>query len=300
MKIVKKCLIGLVIVLAGLFLFRNALLKAGIVQGVKFLPGFTAKVDAISLDLFRTDFVIEGLTIFNPATFQEKIFCDLPRLEVQCNVFETLRTKKLTFEVIEFNMQQCIIAKNTQGVTNVGLLASTGRPAATKEAASKQQAPVSKKPAAQKAGKGPDLLIKKFILSLHKVGYIDEGASVAGNRVFDLRLEQEVFENVRNIPAVGSIIMWEILKNTTLGRIPLGIDTGALQENMMSIAGAGKQLLTGGVDVSQQMINKAVDSAPDKIKELGVVTSVLGKETTQEVLNVGKKALGRLLSAREE
>ena len=216
----------ILIILCAVFLLRNLIVKTVLVHGVSALSGMKVSLDKFDLDFLQTKVLVKDLTIRNPEGFDEKVFCALPRLEIDFNAFASLRTHVLTFDLIAFELDHFVIDRNKAGVVNLNLLPFMKK---TKEEKSPAPAP---QPAKKRKGGPPKIYIKKFILTMRQVGYIDEGRLAAKKQVVDMRIDHEVFEDIHNIDALVSIILLKLMQNQTIGRLPLNIDVAATQAQL--------------------------------------------------------------------
>lgn len=245
MKKVLAAILGLLIVLvAGVVLAKDAILKTALEQAVTRTTGFKTTVRELKYNLPST-IHIQGLQIRNPQGFDAETFVEIPEIFAALEMGELLKDKKVHLPEVRLNIQEVHIEKNAKGVSNIELLSSVaGKPKTAVAVESAKEKP---------AGKPMPFQLDKLVLTIRNVTYKDRsgvlGAAPLPNKnlAVDLNVQEEVFTNVTDPKAMVNLILVKILNSATLGRI-LNIDPKQLLgENASQVLNSSQQLLNNQV-----------------------------------------------------
>ncbi|MEW6170913.1 MAG: hypothetical protein AB1472_05100 [Candidatus Omnitrophota bacterium] len=125
MNFIKKLLIILFIILlfSGFYLFltKDRIVKAIIINRVSYFVGAKVDIDRFSFNLMNSNVEIEGLKIYNPGGFPQGIMADIPLINIEYDLSALLK-KQLHFALVEFELKELLIIKNKDGKTNVDSL----------------------------------------------------------------------------------------------------------------------------------------------------------------------------------
>lgn len=269
----KKFLSSLFILILAVLVFvvvgKDWILKTAIEQGVSRITGFHTEVAALKFN-FPSTIHIQGLKIENPSSFQEKMFVEIPEIFVSVVLDEVLKGKRIHLPEVRLNIQEVNLEKNEKGVSNVELLSSIGG-----GGASKQNAPKSAEP---KQLSMP-FLLEKLVLTIRTVSYEDRSGLVGavpipGKKLkIDLKVEQEVFQNITDPNALVNLILAKVLNSATLGRL-MDIDPKALLgDSLAGVQGLGTEFL----GKSSEYAAKGLEGVTTQAKALADQTEVTRK-----------------------
>lgn len=261
----------LAILVALVFLLRNWILKTTVEAAVSGLTGFKTDIEVFRYD-FPATLEIRELTIRNPGRFENKIFAKIPEVYIDLSLSELLRRERLHLRGMKLRIQEIHIEKNSQGITNIALLRSAGGgDAQNKEAPSEKST--------QPAPTMP-FLLERLELTLRNVSFEDRSpaklapSAVVPDRIsVDLKVEKEIFENIRSPQVLLSLILLKIVQGTTFGNL-LGLSPDKLKDSLTQALGSGREIFgetTGQVgeqtgDLVSQVVgtkNKLRDKAGD-------------------------------------
>ena len=184
-KWVVRLVLLLVAVAALVLIFKDSVLRVVTEQRLRDRTGLDVRIGRFSSGLFSPVVTIEDLKIFNTAEFGGTPFVDITELHVEFDAAELAR-RRLHITLLRFNLAEVDVVKNELGQTNVFALLNRIQPER------------------EQSGGGQKLLrdfqftgIDVLNLSLGKAKYIDLRDS-KNNREIDIRLENQVFKNVKS------------------------------------------------------------------------------------------------------
>ncbi|MBU1086794.1 MAG: AsmA family protein [Candidatus Omnitrophica bacterium] len=261
----KKIVIGIVgflLVLVIVFVVgRNMIVKAAVTTGVKVVTGLNMQVESMNIGLMNTLLGINGLVLYNPADFEDKVMMDLPEIYVDYDLGALLK-KKVRLSEVRLNLKEFIIVKNKKGVLNLDSL--------TAVQTAKKTEPVKKdQPKAAPAEK-LQIQIDLMKLKIGKVIYKDYSKAGAPSiQEFNVNIDEQ-YENITDPEAVVRIIVVKALTDKTLSRLT-NFKLGSLTDSLQgTVKDAGK--LVG--DIAGDALNvggtttDAVKNTTKKLKSL--------------------------------
>ena len=262
--------IGIIIVgiIVALFLFKNFIIKTGIEIGAGQVLGFKTKVGSVKFSPFAGAITIKDIKIKNPKEFTEDLFCHVSLVELNLNVSALVLSQQVLIDKISLHLEQFTIEKANK-VSNISQLKVMQK----KDKEEKAPAP------AEESKEKVDLKfhINELSLSIQELNYVTDGKK----RSLDLDLNK-TFKNISSPVQLVSVVVVEVIKAATLGKLPLGDDLLNIQSELTSKA------------------LKGITDAKDKLKsELGKVTGALQenetvKEATAKIGGLLDKGTGSL------
>jgi len=142
---------------------------------------------------------IEGLTIDNPQGFPKREFVYIPSLEIVCNPFEYLKTKKLYVYFLDLNIERINIIKNEDGTINL-----------------KQFKVLERK----ESNTPPFLLIDMFRLRLDDVYFIEYSLHHKPIlKRYNVNIKDIGFGNLNSFEDVVKLIVLKIISQTDIGKL---------------------------------------------------------------------------------
>lgn len=252
----KKLLIGIVAVLALLFVARGAVAKMAVSAGVKAVTGLTLEIRSLQVGVFRSRVRAQGVRLHNPDGFPDPAMADLPELYVEYDLpgFFAGRThlRELRVDLRELN-----VVKDRQGRLNLDSLT------AVKKAKEEKGKPAQEK----KPAKPGSFQIDQLDLKVGKVIYKDYSAGGEPSvREFPVNLHER-HANVNDPAALGALIVSRALFNTAVAGLAK-FDLGALDNYAKDVLkfSTGTLQKVGGQAVDTA--GKAVEGAADTLKKL--------------------------------
>lgn len=260
-KKISKIIIIFVVILFVLYFGRNIIIKNAVTASVKAITGLNLSIDKIQIGIFKTLLAIEGLKLFNPPNFPDKVMVDMPNLYIDYDLGSFFKGV-IHLEKMVLNLKEVVVVKNSKGELNLNSLTVI-----------KSQKPAKKEEAQKKPSPMPKIQIDSLDLKIGRVIYKDY--SKGGSPIvkeFNVNIDEH-FENITNPYLLGSIIVLKSLQNTTIANLA-NFDIGSLSTNvseMLKGTSIDKILETGkaiGGDAIQKTATDAATQAVDTIKQI--------------------------------
>lgn len=257
MKLLKRCVIFLLVVLGLLLLFRNFLVKVALEQGVRVATGLTLQVEAVDIPLTRTAFGVRGVKLFNPPAFADPVMLDVPEVYVAYDLPAILK-KDLHFQEVRLHLEHLTVVRGKDGVLNLEAFKKF-------QPAGGESAPPSEGALPSKKSPPPALHIDLLVLKAGRVSFKDYSkAAKVEVREFDLNLDERM-ENIRDTNALVQMVILRTLSKTDLGQV-LGPDLQAVGGLFGQAFKSTKDLTTGTLKSTTGMLKNTVQG----------VTGILG------------------------
>lgn len=250
MKLLGKIFIFLLVVLIGLVLARNVIVKTALERGVTAATGMPLSIKKFDLNILNTSIDIEGLMVRNPAGFHDTVLAEIPKILVAYQR-GAIFTGKIHFKAMEFDLKQFNVVKNEQGILNLDKL---------KALQAQPNAEEPSDPAPKTEGKVAPLQIDSFRLKVGKASFIDYAGGQASVKDFNVGLD-ETYTNVTDPNKLVMLIVFKIMTRTPLALVP-NFNVGALQGSVSGILGSA-------TDVAGQMATKGLDTLKDAQRQAG-------------------------------
>lgn len=243
-KLLRNGLIVVVVVFV-LSVMKNGIVQAMIEKAVSSAAHVPVHIGRTQAKILSTSIRLEGLRVFNPAGFPEKVMLDAPLVSADYEL-PAIFKGRVHFKEIDVDLKELIVIKNRDGKLNVDVMKPTHKENAERKEKQKQTQE-KKKPMA--------LQIDRLRLSIGRVVYRDYsgGQSSPSEQVFDINIRDRIFTDIHDPAVVVNVVMFEALTRTTLSRI-LSLDTNMFKEGGLDALGKGLDLVDGG---SQTVENTA-------------------------------------------
>ena len=255
-KIFKFFLFVLVLLVVGLVLAKNIVVKTGIEQGVKLVTGLPMKIASLDISFTKSYVHVQGMQIYNTPGFPEKLMVDIPEVYVSLDI-PALMKKKIHVKDVRFYLKEFVLVKNSANQMNIDQLKAL-------QQTSEKKPPKDTAPApGQKAM--PEIQIDVLQLKVDKVVYKDysKGAEpVVKEKKIGL---DERIENINDPNRLVQIIVFKALVKTPFADLPeLNID--GLNAVVSGTVDTAKDLTKGIVDTTGNVIKGTTDTITNVIK----------------------------------
>lgn len=210
------------LVIAGLFLAKDIIVKGLVSGGIKVITGLDLEIGSLKIGVFKPAVEVKGLKLLNPAVYPDRLMVDLPEFYADYYPAQLLKGQA-HFRQLRLNLALFEVVKNKQGMINLDSLK-----------------------ALQPKGSGPapKIRIDELVLDIKKVIYKDYSLG-AKPRVseFDVNIH-ETFRDVNDPKALASIIVGKALMHTTIADLSK-FNLGPVKQEMESVVGNTGKLLKG-------------------------------------------------------
>lgn len=111
----------IVFILSGIAIFKNQIIKYGVIRVASKLIGAPVQMDHLSLNILSSTIRISGFKIYNPSGFPEGILVSCPEMNVIYDRSDLFK-RKFHFLVAEIKIEEVGLTKNKEGKLNVDSL----------------------------------------------------------------------------------------------------------------------------------------------------------------------------------
>lgn len=235
-----------------LFAGKNYIAKTGVTKGVKAVTGLSMEIGSMDVGILDTFVDIQGLILFNPPEFTEKIMVNIPEFHVDYNLVSFLGGKT-HLEEVTINLQKLNVIKDKKGNFNIDSLRVV------------QEQKAAGKPAEQKKS---SLMIEVLELLIGKVVYTDYSTgTVPKTYEFDINVHEK-FHNITDVQAVGKLILVKALMGTNLAdlaQFEIGSIASDVSGTLKKVTEAGKPVRDTG-SKAKSAIEDTVKGVQEKLK----------------------------------
>ena len=276
----KRYLILIIILCVFLVLIigKNMVIKHVLAGGVKTLTGLKMHIDKTDVGVFSTKIALEGLTLYNPKDFPDKVMIEMPELYVDYDLGAMFK-KNVHLSELRINLKEFVVVRNKDGLLNLDSLK------VVKETKQESAQPDKK---VKKAKPDGSFQIDVMSLKIDKVIFKDYSVGDKPKITeYPVKINEK-FTNINDPKKVANVIIVKAIMNTAIGRLT-SFDVNALAASASdtlkgatkiigSTAGAavdtGKKAAKTATETTKQVGGKAVDAASGTVNK---TTDVIGK-----------------------
>lgn len=276
----KRYLILIIILCVFLVLIigKNMVIKHVLAGGVKTLTGLKMHIDKTDVGVFSTKIALEGLTLYNPKDFPDKVMIEMPELYVDYDLGAMFK-KNVHLSELRINLKEFVVVRNKDGSLNLDSLK------VVKETKQESAQPDKK---VKKAKPDGSFQIDVMSLKIDKVIFKDYSVGDKPKITeYPVKINEK-FTNINDPKKVANVIIVKAIMNTAIGRLT-SFDVNALAASASdtlkgatkiigSTAGAavdtGKKAAKTATETTKQVGGKVVDAASDTVNK---TTDVIGK-----------------------
>ncbi|NQT32954.1 MAG: DNA-binding protein [Candidatus Omnitrophica bacterium] len=289
MKILKKVLIGVLIVVVVLALGKDIIIKTAVETGVSATTGLGLNIKKFKLGMMKSLVDIGDLRMYNPRGFEDKLMLDMPEIYVDYEVTPLFKGK-VHLKKISINMSEFVVVKNKNGDVNINSIK-------TVKAVEKKKAEPKKKKKAEpaKKGKAPRIQIDELNLKVGKVVYKDYSAG-GDPKVQEFKIDlDETYNNITDPATLVNLIIVKALARTSIARLT-NFDIGALQGSVADSMAAAQKLAEERLAAAQALIGdktKALSQAGGQAKQAASDASDTVKKAADDLKDTFKMPFGK-------
>lgn len=108
----------LVVLVVGLVLLKDALLKSLLEQRIRSRTGLDVKIGRFDMGVFSPTMTIENVKLYNTAEFGGSPLIDLPELHLECDA-GALARQQLRFKLVRLDLAEVNVVESKEGRTNI-------------------------------------------------------------------------------------------------------------------------------------------------------------------------------------
>lgn len=266
MKKWKKTLIITLVILLGLGIIKNSVIKTVVTVGASHVLGTKVHIDRFAVGVFRPTVKIKGFKVYNPKGFDEGLLININEIHVRYNLLALFKGK-LHLPLIILDLEEMVVVKNEKGKLNVDSLKIVKNMEKSKE--KKKEAEKNKKPSKQMAFR-----IDEARLNLGKVIVKDY---TRGNNpivlAYEIGVKDKVYKNINSAQEFATLIMLEAMGPAGLKGAGIYGAATLLGVGFLP-AGIAAVLISKDTSISEYRTpaNKAYKKILKLIQEIGKVT----------------------------
>lgn len=218
------CLIVCVLFFVFFSVFKHIKIKDIIEHEIEKQLGIHITIQKLEFSPLLTFIRAEGVTIHNPAGFDERELAYISSINLLWDPVEVMVNKKPAIYLTALNLVRLNIIKNRQGRVNI-----------------KELVPVKGESVSQKDE--TPFYFDILMLSVGDVNYIEYGVNVKKTRKFTIGIKDQVFTNVKDEDAVVRLVIYKAIQNTDIAKlIDLAISpiTSGVSDTINSAWGTAK------------------------------------------------------------
>lgn len=230
-----------------LFLSKDWIVRGIFESAVQTLTGFKTRIGALRLDLQKGVLTVEDLVLFNPESFEGRVFAEVPQIDLAIDLPGLLKREKIYIYDLRLVIEELHLEKNPAGISNVSLLKSVAKPGKGREA--------SDEGVARQKPKLP-FYVERLELTLRRVSFHDRSGVVPKKLAVDLRIERELFYGIGDPSSIIHLILMKLFKNTSFGN--LGVNTAEIEKRLKASITAAQVWVSETLNVAQGVTQKKI------------------------------------------
>ena len=279
MKKLLFVVVGLLLLVAVLLFAKNIIAKVSVEKGVEMVTGLRLDMQSLDVGIIETLIGIEGLQLYNPEGYKDKVMVDIPEIYVDYDLGAFFKGE-VHLEEVRLNLKEFVVVKNEKGELNLNALK------VVKEEG-KEEVVEEKTSVKEEKTKMPPLQIDVLELKIGKVIYKDYSKGTPPKvREFNININER-YENITDPKTFASLILVKTLAGTTIARLA-NFDLGPLKTQV-------GETLKEATEITQETVGEAVEAVKEmdveKVKETTGKAVDAGKEATEKATETFKKIL---------
>jgi hypothetical protein len=231
---IKRIALFIVVVCLAFFILssaKNEIAKSLLINAVGRITGLGVQVQDMQMGLFKTWVNIDGLYLFNPSGFSDRLMADMPRVYIDYDLGSFFR-KQVHLSELDLVLREFIVVKGPDGRLNVNSIRDLSKPAHGAE-------PVPTSPP-----KKPDIRIDILRLKIGRVLYKDYTQMPPAISEFAVNIDER-YENITDPDKLVKLIVTRALVNTAISNLA-EMDFSRLESDISGIIKRGKGIFKSG------------------------------------------------------
>jgi hypothetical protein len=241
-KVLKICAV-IAIVFLALNLVKNLVIQSilgSALSGAAHVPVSIGNTDA---KIIASSIRLKNITVKNPKEFSDRQMIDMPQIYIDFDP-AALFKGVAHFQEVRLDLKEVVVVKNRDGKVNIDAV----KPTEDEKKKQKEEVARKKETKPKEKQKAPKLQIDKLYLSIGRVLYKDySGGGEPKIQTFDVNIKERLYTNIQNPSGVVSLIMLEVLTNTTLSRL-VNLDPSIFRDGALGALSGSLGLVGDGAD----------------------------------------------------
>ena len=121
MKKLLFVVVGLLLLVAVLLFAKNIIAKVSVEKGVEMVTGLRLDMQSLDVGIIETLIGIEGLQLYNPEGYKDKVMVDIPEIYVDYDLGAFFKGE-VHLEEVRLNLKEFVVVKNEKGELNLNAL----------------------------------------------------------------------------------------------------------------------------------------------------------------------------------
>jgi hypothetical protein len=270
-----KKLLTIIIILVVIFVIaavsKNIIAKGAITGLVKSISGLSLDMESVEVGIPTTKINIEGLKLYNPPEYADKVMIDMPQIYVDYGLGAFLKGKIYLHDLTLY-LKEFVVIKNKEGKLNLDSLKVVK---SEKEAAAPEE---KKKEAPSK------MQIDVLNLKIDRVIYKDYSRGKEPIiKEYEVYLNER-YANISDPEKLAKLILYKALVKTAVARL-VDFNLGAFQQDLDTVLKSA----TGALEKSTIKALEVGEKAGEKIGQTGKKALEKGGEATKGAVETIKK-----------
>lgn len=287
--LIGACLGGLVIAGAGLYYFRESLIRAIVLPRISHVTGFKADAESIQHE-FPLRLTLTNVTLENPEGYKPKIFATGPYFYIDIDLESLIEGKIFRIREWKIVISKLNLERNKEGVIN-GMLLKAIKNFMSGKAPGEPGGGYSTQ-------SSMDFFMDRLELRVDAINYRDLTGVVPRKILKKLKLDTHVYENTEEFGKLIDRIEADVMKQIDLGKrvemSPFYLER-SLKKAADTVVGTTEMLAEG----AGKMVKTTAVTAPAEIFK--TTAEMMGfkqesKNTKEEVLKEGSQEYSKIAS----
>lgn len=250
MKKVLLVLLVLVMVVATMIVFRDAIVKFSVQKAVAIVTGLKIDIGNLHIGIVKPVVHIRDLKLFNPDHFIDRVMVDIPEIYVDYHL-PSIVGRKFYFPQIRLSVKEVVVIKSAQGELNLDALKSVQ--------AQKKDPKGERSQEPKKTGPMPQIKVDELHLDIGRVVYKDYSKkSDPEIMMFNINLK-EVYHDVNDPFVLVNLIITRALANTTISSL-IKFDLRTLKSAVGGVVSGTGNAVSTAVSGVKETGKQAVDT----------------------------------------
>ncbi len=208
MKIVRRFILSFgiifilltILLIASFIIIKHLKIKEIVESQIEQTLGIEVSIDKIEFSPLLTHVGLSGITIHNPADFEEEELAYIKAMHFVIDPIEIITRKKPNIYLLGINLERLNIIKNKEGKVNMEEI----NPLRDKDAAIQDKTP---------------FYFDVLVLSVGQVRFVDYTGAHKKDNIYIIGIKNAAFVNLINEQDVIRLIVTKAIENTDIGKL---------------------------------------------------------------------------------